>query len=337
MAYLPRHEKHRKKRSKAPWIFLIFVTALGVFSYTQEKKIRILLSGDLRQKIERQREKIFESSQSGNVPETYIRDYHIYTQDFIEKDPANPSSHHFRAEAFFLEILMSGLRFDSFSLTSYILQPLSSILDSHEKLLGEQMFIHAGRARALNPEFPETESNRFLLFFGEMMREKKRPMKIFKDYSSIQVKELHPSLRYIYTWLLFYTVVKTGNEQALETLLATNEESDSDQKLLLTERETSFLRGLVHFYSKDYVNSLNHLKRVKTDLFDSITKTAIITEARIFYAQNLPGKAVDLLLESYKKSSPKESAFLEPLREWTKEKPELKIEIPEENRQDENL
>lgn len=331
MAYLPRHEVHKKKKSRSPIYWVLFFVAIGALVYSQEKKIRLLLAGDLRQKIEKQKEKIQSSLEKNELTEVLTRDFHSYTSDFLEKEPLDPMAHYFRAEAFYYDLLMSGIRFDSFSLTKNINHPLREFFGDNEKVDEElsRIYENARRAQVMDKNFPAKESNRFFLFLGEVARERKKPGAIHTEYGDIDLNSLDKGFYHAYIWILFYNTVRVGDVKKLDSLLEKNKEENAKGKLLFTDRETDFLQGVTSFHARDYVPALNSLRRAKTENPDAITVHSTLTEARIFYLQNLPQKGIDLLTKAYKDGKNQEKLYLKQLKNWAGKRPDLEIQLPE--------
>jgi hypothetical protein len=336
MVFLPRHHEYKKKKSKAPYAFIvIFIVILGAI-YSQERKIRIFLAGDLSQKIGKQKEKIQIALEQNELTDILTRDFHTYTNDYLEKEPLKPSASYFKSLAYYYELMLSGARFDSFSLVKRLNDPVDLMFGDNEKAKEDsnQMFIHARRAAMFQKGFDQEESNRFLLFLGESIRNKKNPTALYGDYKDIKPEKLDAELTHPFTWLMFYNAIRNGNLADLEKLLEMNANENYSGKLLLTEREINFIKGETYYYGKDYVLALNHIRKVKTTESDQITVQATLTEARIFYKQNLPKKGVDLLLEEYKAGRDKNKLYLNQLREWSGMRPDLNIDIPTEKKEE---
>lgn len=332
MPYLPRHKSHRKKKSILPYILILLILASLGIGYTQERKIRLFFAKDQRQKLEKQKSKIKISLEKNELTEIHTRDFQTYSNDFLEKEPLDPSANHFKARSYFYDLLLTGVRFDSSSLVAQINEPISKIFGESKQTFSDlsRIYEYARKAEALRSNFAEIESNKFLLFLGELTRERKKPTLLYKEYSSIDVKLLDSEFQHPHVWLLFYTAVRTGKQKELEKLMEVNRGENFPGKLLLTEREENFLRGICHYHAKDYVPALNSLRKVKLPVPDSITRNATLVEARIFYIQNLPQKAVDLLTTSYVSGGRKHKEFKTQVLEWTKLRPELKTSIIKE-------
>jgi hypothetical protein len=329
MAYLPRHESHKKKKSKSPYIFLFLILILGILAFSQERKIRLMFTKDQRQKIERQKTKIQTALEKNELNETFVRDFHTYSVDYIDKEPMDPSAIHFRSRAFYYNLLLTGLHFDSSSLISQIDLPISHAFGNTIKTKTEfdSIFRYARMAESIRDQFPEYESNRFLIFLSEAYREKMKFTNIYKEYSQIPISSLEPEFHHPFVWLLIYSSVRSGSSKDLGKLLDQNRSEGFLGKILLTEREENFLNGMCNYFNKEYVPSLNYLRKVKTENPDFITQKALITEARIFYAQNLHQKAVDLLSVAYDSSKEKNLEYKTQLRDWITERPNLKTNV----------
>ncbi|WCL49137.1 hypothetical protein [Leptospira sp. GIMC2001] len=329
MVYLPRHESHRKKKSKAPIILILLFLGLVGLGITQYREIRLFFAKDQRQKLEKQKGKIINSLDKNELTDVYVRDFQTYSVDYLDKEPLEASAFHFRARAHYYELLLTGVRFDSSSLVSNLTNPIKTIFGDNQKTVSDlkEMFEYARKAQATNPDFHESASNQFLLMLGELVREVKKPQSIYKDYAGIKLENIDVELQHPYVWLLFYTTIRNGNQKDLENLLLENAKDDFKGKLLFTEREENYLKGNCYFHAKDYVSALNSLRQVKTSTPDIITKNAILTEAKIFYAQNLPQKAVDLLSDSYENFGKSHKEFLPLLKTWSGLRPDLKIKI----------
>ncbi|PJE01690.1 MAG: hypothetical protein CK427_09925 [Leptospira sp.] len=329
MAYLPRHESHRKKKSKFPYLFLVFFLGLALFGFFQERKIRLFFTKDQKQKIEKQKVKIQAAIEKNELNETFVRDFDTYSLDFLDKDPLDPSSIHYRARSFYYSSLLNGLQFDSASLISHIDEPISLIFGDSNKTKDDfaNIFKYARMAEAIKEDFPESESNQFLLFLTEAYREKKKFPIIYKEYSVLDTKSLESEFHHPTVWLLVYSAVRSGNTKDLEKLLLSNRAEDFLGKILLTEREENFLNGMCYYYAKDYVPALNFLRKSKTDFPDFITQKSLLMEARIFYAQNLHQKAVDLLSIALNNSTEKSKEYKSQLRTWIAERPSLKTNV----------
>jgi hypothetical protein len=332
MPYLPRHKSHRKKKSILPYILILLILASLGIGYTQERQIRLFFAKDQRQKLEKQKAKIKISLEKNELTEIHTRDFETYANDFLEKEPLDPSANHFKARSYFYELLLTGVRFDSSSLVAQINEPISRIFGESKQSFSDLSLIYeyAKKADAIRSNFTEMESNNFLLFLGELTRERKKPTLLYKEYSSIDVKLLDPEFQHPHVWLLFYTAVRTGKQKELEKLMEMNREQNFPGKLLLTEREETFLKGVCHYHAKDYVPALNSLRKVKLEVPDSISRNATLVEARIFYIQNLPQKAVDLLTTAYVSGGKVHKEFKLQVLEWTKLRPDLKTSIIKE-------
>lgn len=332
MPYLPRHQSHRKKKSLAPYILGFLVIVLAGIGFTQEKQIRLFFSKDQRQKLEKQKLKIQNAIEKSELTDVFVRDFHSYSADLLDKEPLNGSALHYRARAFYYELLLTGVRFDSSSLVANIQSPLSDLMGNSNKAGNDtnEMYTLARQSTAIQDSIPETPANQFLLFLGESVRGRKVPPVLYQEYSHINLTELDPEFRHPYVWLLFYTSVRTGKQKELESLLEKNRADDFTGKLLLTEREEEFLKGVCHYHAKDYVPALNSIRKVKTDFPDSITRSATLLEARMFYVQNLGQKAVDLLLQAYESGGKKHPEYLDQVKKWVGSRPDLKANLPKE-------
>lgn len=327
MIPIPRHHVYKKKKNYAPWIFACCIILAGVILHTQEKKIRLFLAGDIRQKIENQRVKIYQSFANNEPIEIFIRDYQIYTRNWLEIEPFHPEAHFFRAESYYLDLVMNGLKLDSSSLSESLLYPLDKtfLIAEKAKESSQAMFEFARRAEALDPDFDYTHHNQFLLFLGESLRGVLLSDVLWKEYSQLKLEDFEPLLSQHFHWLLLYHAIRSGNTKAYEEAILKPIQGNA------IEREVSLWRGICLFHAKDYVQALPHLRAAKLDTFDTITKLAIFFEAKIFYIQNLPRKAIDLLVNAMKTNSIKENLYLTQLQEWSNEKKELKNLIPEFN------
>ncbi|NCN09258.1 MAG: hypothetical protein GW938_05380 [Leptospira sp.] len=329
MAYLPRHESHRKKKSKFPYLFLLFFLGLAIFGYFQERKIRLFFTKDQKQKIEKQKAKIQVAIEKNELIETYVRDFDTYSVDFLDKDPLDPSSIHYRARSYYYSLLLNGLQFDSASLIAHIDEPISQIFGDSNKTKDDfaKIFRYARMAESIKDDFPEYESNKFLLFLTEAYRERKNFPNIYKEYSLLDTKSLESEFHHPTVWLLVYSAVRSGNTKDLEKLLEANKADDFLGKILLTEREENFLNGMCYYYAKDFVPALNYLRKSKSDFPDFITEKSLLMEARIFYAQNLHQKAVDLLSVGLNNTKKKNQEYKKQLKAWIAERPNLKTNV----------
>lgn len=313
---------------------MIFIAGLG-YAYSQERKIRLFFAKDQRQKIEKQKQKIQSSLEKNELTDVYIRDFHTYTEDFLEKEPLNPASFHFRARAYFYDLFLTGVHYDSSSLISHLNTPLIELYGNTEsaKTSLEAMYRNARKAYALSDEFPESNENNLLLFLGELIQDSKYPKSIWLRYSKIPVENLEKDFHFAYTWLKIYTAVRAGLFKELTQILEENKKEDAPGKLLLTEREEDYLKGISYYYGKEYVSALNSLRNVKSDNPDSITRNAILTEARIFYLQNLQQKAMDLLSGFYETSPRNKMEIGNQIKQWLQERPNLKTNVVLDSKQ----
>ncbi|TGK00125.1 hypothetical protein EHQ53_04730 [Leptospira langatensis] len=327
MLYQANHRSYRKKANYKPLVFFLILLALGGIAFFFRQDIKNLFAGDRRLLLEKERKILQEGIVKGEPKEGEIKDFKSVSKEFVTSNPKEGISYHYSALSGYYEFLLLGFRFDSGTLSKIAYTGFEEFLaqDSSYLPLVEDSYRQALRAQAVDPEFMESTDNRYLIAFGEAIRQKLSRAALNKLLVSIDPEKLSPELKAGYAWTCLAGSALSGNADFLKKTLARPEISGP---LLLSGRESDFLIALSEFRAGQYVSSLNFLRRVKNTNEDFLTGSSKILEAKIFFYQNLSPKAIALLEEYYPISADRKEEVLKLAREILAKNPTLKTKLP---------
>ncbi|TGK04886.1 hypothetical protein EHO59_08505 [Leptospira semungkisensis] len=327
MLYQANHRSYRKKANYKPLVFFLIFLALGGIAFFFRQDIKNLFAGDRRILLEKERKILQEGIVKGDPKEGEIKDFKSVAKEFASTNPKEGISYHYSALSGYYEFLLLGFRFDSATLSKIAYTGFEEFLaqDSSYLPLVEDSYRQALRAQAVDPEFAESTDNRYLIAFGEAIRQKLSRSALNKLLVSIDPEKLSPELKAGYAWTCLAGSTLSGNTDFLKKTLARPEISGP---LLLSGRESDFLIALSEFRAGQYVSSLNFLRRVKNANEDFLTGSSKILEAKIFFYQNLSPKAIALLEEYYPISADRKEEVLKLAREILAKNPILKTKLP---------
>ncbi|WP_367898599.1 hypothetical protein AB3N61_04655 [Leptospira sp. WS58.C1] len=330
MLYQANHRSYRKKANYKPLVFFLILLGLAGIAFFFRQDIKNLFAGDRRLLLEKERKLLQEGIVKGEPKEGEIKEFKSTAKDFVTSNPKEGISYHYAALSGYYEFLLLGFRFDSVTLSKIAYTGFQEFLeqDSSYLPLVEDSYRQALRAQAIDPEFLESTDNRYLIAFGESIRQKLSRSALNKLLISIEPEKLSPELKSGYAWTCLVGSALSGNTEFLKKILSRQDISGS---LLLSARESDFLIALSEFRAGQYVSSLDYLRRVKNVNEDFLTGSSKILEARIFYYQNLSPKAIALLEEYYPNSGDRKEEVLELAKEILSKNQTLKTKLPVED------
>ncbi|EPG73618.1 hypothetical protein LEP1GSC058_2402 [Leptospira fainei serovar Hurstbridge str. BUT 6] len=327
MLYQPRHRSYKKKANYKPLVFFLLILALAGTAFFFRQDIRNLFAGDRRLLLEKERKILQDGILKAEPKENEIKEFRSLSKDFASTNPKDGISYHYLALSGYYEFLLLGFRFDSGTLSKIAYTGFDQFLseDASYLPLVEDSYRNALRAQAIDTEFKESTDNRYLIAFGEAVRQKLSRAALNKLLVSIDPTKLSPELRIGYAWTCLLGSSLSGNTEFLRTTLTQPEVSGP---LLLSAREADFLTALSEFRAGQYVSSLALLRKVRNANEDFLTGSSKILEARIFYYQNLPPKALALLEEYYPTAGDRKEEVLNLAKEILGKNPTLKTNLP---------
>ncbi|MFB5652560.1 hypothetical protein ACE5IS_18105 [Leptospira wolffii] len=327
MLYQAHHRSYRKKANYKPLIFFLLALALGGIAFFFRQDIKNLFAGDRRLLLEKERKILQDGLVKGEPKEGEIKEFRSVAKDFLSSNPKEGISYHYSALSGYYEFLLLGFRFDSVTLSKIAYTGFEEFLEQDASYVSvvEESYRQALRAQAVDPEFAESTDNRYLIAFGEAIRQKLSRSALNKLLVSIDPEKLSPELKAGYAWTCLVGSALSGNTEFLRKILSQTEISGS---LLLSARESDFLLALSEFRAGQYVSSLAFLRRVKNTNEDFLTGSSRILEAKIFFYQNLSPKAIALLEEYYPNSGDRKEELLQLAREIIAKNPTLKTKLP---------
>ncbi|EQA36404.1 hypothetical protein LEP1GSC047_3142 [Leptospira inadai serovar Lyme str. 10] len=327
MLYQPRHRSYKKKANYRPLVFFLLVLALAGTAFFFRQDIRNLFAGDRRLLLEKERKILQDGILKAEPKENEIKEFRSLAKEFASSNPKDGISYHYLALSGYYEFLLLGFRFDSGTLSKIAYTGFDQFLseDASYLPLVEDSYRNALRAQAIDPEFKESTDNRYLIAFGEAVRQKLSRVALNKLLVSIEASKLSPELRIGYAWTCLLGSSLSGNTEFLKATLTQPEVSGP---LLLSAREADFLTALSEFRAGQYVSSLALLRKVRNTNEDFLTGSSKILEARIFYYQNLPPKALALLEEYYPTAGDRKEEVLNLAKEILGKNPTLKSNLP---------
>ncbi|TGK12475.1 hypothetical protein EHO60_09575 [Leptospira fletcheri] len=327
MLYQARHRSYKKKTDYKPLVFFLLAIVLGGIAFFFRQDIRNVFAGDRRLLLEKERKILQNGILKSDPKENEIKEFRSLAKDFASANPKDGISYHYLALSSYYEFLLLGFRFDSGTLTKIAYTGFDEFLseDSSYLPLIEDSYRNALRAEAVDPEFAEHTDNRYLISFGEAIRQKLSRSALNRLLISIDPQKLSPELKIGYAWVCLLGSSLSGNTDFLKSTLSREEGSGA---LLLSHREADFLTALSEFRAGQYVSSLSSLRRVRNENVDFLTGSSRILEAKIFYYQNLPPRALSLLEEYYPTAGDRREEILKLAREIVAKHPNLKTKLP---------
>ncbi|HNF17251.1 MAG TPA: hypothetical protein PK453_26575 [Leptospiraceae bacterium] len=325
--YLPRHVKleTRKQTKVLPVILLIiFITAV-FFSIYKRKQIMLFFKGSSAEKHTKAENRLIESVLQGEKNKDYLQEYISNVQALLHTEPVNSRGYFAQARVHYLEALFSGFELK----TIHLIEKLSRTGTVPDKILDdfsvhlEPMYRQALRARAFSAEFGDSNSNLILVLLYEALQNRKNFSLIAGELKTVQYERVSPELRKNYIWLSLLSSVKSADFDFLNQLLKMNKDLQGKSNLEITEREESYLQGLTFFYKKDFIRSLELIRKVQKEQ-DRLGIEAGKTEAEIFFLQNLHEKAIVILENLFEVSGKQDKDIQKRLQKIVESKSGLK-------------
>lgn len=313
MVYLPRHNRHKKKKSYLGIVFIsISFVLLGAGIY-KFREIQILFSSDGRSKLSRLEKKITEELGKNQLSEDLAKDYSKAANSFLTMDMINPEAFYFLALSGFYETNLneSEIQYSRIPLAcvngkNLLLPESKSFMKSMEK-----MYKDAKRANAFGLNSENSESNNFMILYYEIFRSSKKKEILAKEFSSLQKEKLSPNVVPIYKKLGLFSACAAGDSLFLEKLLEDQAGSGSKE---LSPNDVAFLRGVSFYNSNEYVKGLDALRKLNPAENPALANEAKILEAMIFFKQNLHEKALEILERQYEASEKKDQEILKKIQ-----------------------
>ncbi|MCB1158766.1 MAG: hypothetical protein KDK45_14795 [Leptospiraceae bacterium] len=242
----------------------------------------------------------------------------------LKKERLDPDAFHFLARAYFFDATEAGLDLNAtFLLKQASGNKFNFNLSRNISLALTKMYKSALRARALVKDRHYSGLNRLFILLHETFEARKKKKYIMQELEEIDIDSIPSAYKKLYLWLHLYGISQSGKIEKFQKFENENQSLPVKQRIQFSERERAFLSGIVYFYNKDYIKSLSFLRKARTEK-DLISLKAMKLEARIFYKQNLPDKAIHLLEDLYKQTEGKDSEILDIANRIFFDYPELK-------------
>ncbi len=327
MLYQANHRSYRKKTNYKPLVFFLLTLVLAGIAFFFRQDIKNLFAGDRRLLLEKERKILQDGIVKGEPKEGEIKEFRSVAKDFVTTNPKEGISYHYSALSGYYEFLLLGFRFDSATLSKIAYTGFDEFLEQDASYLSvvEDSYRQALRAQAVDPEFAESTDNRYLIAFGEAIRQKLSRSALNKLLVSIEPEKLSPELKSGYAWTCLVGSALSGNTEFLRKILA---QSDVSGSLLLSARESDFLMALSEFRAGQYVSALGYIRKVRNTNEDFLTGSSKILEAKIFYYQNLAPKALAQLEEYYPTAGDRKEEVLKLAKEIIGKNSLLKTKLP---------
>ncbi|PJZ69577.1 hypothetical protein CH373_08660 [Leptospira perolatii] len=327
MLYQSSHRSYKKKTNYKPLVFFLLTLALAGTGFFFRQEIKNLFAGDRRILLEKQRKILQDGILKGELREDDVKEFRSVAKDFANTNKVDGISYHYLALASYYEFLLMGFRFDTNTLSQIAYSGFDKFLseDASYVPLVEDSYRNALRAQAIDPEYLESTDNRYLIIFGEALRQKLSRSALSKLLVSVDSGKLSPELKIGYAWTCLLGSSLSGNTDFLKKTLSNSEISGP---LLINPRESDFLVALSEFRASQFVSSLSYLRKVMNVNEDFLTASSRILEARIFFLQNIPLKGMAILEELYPKSGDRKEEVLSLAKEILAKHSNLKTKLP---------
>ncbi|MCE9499714.1 MAG: hypothetical protein K8R21_04335 [Leptospira sp.] len=325
MVYLPRHDRHIRKKNPILAVIIIAILVVTVIGFYFKREITILFSGDVRGRVLRSEKKVQEGvSQSENIGDS-LKDFKKAVSNFQAVDPSNPTALYFEAKVQYLEAVYGTVQMDKNLLLSGCVLGEGSVVPDTTKFRDgfREMYQTAIRARAFRPDFNESDSNNYFINAYEFFYGNKKKPVILKSFNALDQEKLSPEIVSDYIWIGLLGSCVSGELNSLDKFLKKNEEK-KEKKIDFSQREAYFLKGVLLFNGNEYVKSLSNLRDARSETKDFITIQSGVIEGMIFHRQNLDERALQKLESVYADTAEKDKTILDKIKNILASKPGLK-------------
>ena len=321
MVYLPRHDKHTRKKSYKSYFFFFFLLLLTGVGYYYRSGILGLFFGSETKRLMRISAKIQEEFSRNGAEIKTIDEYLSISRDYLKNHPQDASANHLYAVGHYYKIRFVGMFMPGKILEIAYAEGVTDLVSRSPELHLplDEMYRFSLAARAISNDSGML-NNEILILSGEVFRGIKRNESILAEFKKL--KEPDPELRLLYYWTGLVLSVLTGDIAYFEQLL-----KNPSFPLVFKENELNFLKGYLYYSGKDYLRALNFLRMKTSQENPDIQFYSSLIESVIFFKQNLPGKALLILEELYKVNPGKQTVIRKKFMEMKMLMPSLESSV----------